>query len=416
MIKTFLFIFIWLFSLVIASVYTYENPEKIEIVKQFIQKAKNPVVKLEKSKIQEIPGNSFIVELSKEITFTEKTAFAVHDKNILSFNEEFLKIYTQSGFLISNLQVQKLNLPKVFTTAKNGGVKTIFNYNNNEFALISSLKKKCFYSSIVSLNSGEELFKTKCLPSKKIDYNGLGSSHIHHNNKILLSIGAPEQRSSEIRDLAQDNNSVFGKILEINKADLDKIIKNEKNNLDLEIFSTGHRNPQGLTKIGDNFFSVEHGPKGGDELNKIKKGYNYGWPNVSYGTKYTYDDEGRAYEISHEDNQFEEPLFALVPSVGISGLNTCPTKLKKYYKKPCLLALSLYGNSLRPGRSIIIYLLNNKMEKIHSIEKILIRDDLKLRHFVTNSKNELYEDENGSIYVSADNKGIFKLSFIEFRN
>mgnify|MGYP007000370738 len=74
------------------------------------------------------------------------------------------------------------------------------------------------------------------------------------------------------------------------------------------------------------------------------------------------------------------------------------------------------GNKLRPGRSMIIYLLNEKMNKVHSIEKIYLRDDLKLRHFVTSSKNELYEDINGNIYVSADKKGIYKLSFIDFLN
>ena len=79
------------------------------------------------------------------------------------------------------------------------------------------------------------------------------------------------------------------------------------------------------------------------------------------------------------------------------------------------MALSLYGNSLRRGRSILIYLLNEKMDKVHSIEKIFLRDHLKLRHFVTNSKNELFEDKNGNIYISADKQGIYKLSFIEFR-
>tara|TARA_B100001123_G_C14798397_1_gene823377 strand:- start:49 stop:693 length:645 start_codon:yes stop_codon:yes gene_type:complete len=214
---------------------------------------------------------------------------------------------------------------------------------------------------------------------------------------------------------------MFGKILEINKKDLDKIINNEESKLSVKIFSMGHRNPQGLTKINESFFSVEHGPRGGDELNRIIKGKNYGWPKVSYGTKYIYDDNGKPYEMSHEDNQFEEPLFALVPSVGISALNTCPRKLKEYYKKPCLLALSLYGNTLRPGRSIIIYLLNNNMDQVHSIEKIHLGADLKvdylkLRHFVTNSRNELYEDSKGNIYASVDRKGIYKLSFKYFRN
>ena len=209
---------------------------------------------------------------------------------------------------------------------------------------------------------------------------------------------------------------MFGKIIEINKTDIDRVIANEESNLSLKIFSTGHRNPQGLTKINDSFFSVEHGPLGGDELNKLIKDKNYGWPAVSYGTQYLYDEAGKSYEISHENNKFEEPLFALVPSVGISALNNCPTKLKKFYKKPCLLALSLYGNNLRPGRSIIIYLLNKKMDKVHSVEQIYLKNNLLFRHFVTNTKNKLYEDENGDIYVSADKMGIYKLSFVDFRN
>tara|TARA_B100000029_G_scaffold502664_1_gene578316 strand:- start:711 stop:1964 length:1254 start_codon:yes stop_codon:yes gene_type:complete len=416
--KKFLIFIIWLFSLIIVSFYTYEHPETIERIKHYIKFNKEPDIKLEKSDIQKVVANSFSVEFSKVISLSEKTAFIIHDERVLKFNKNDLKIYTQNGYLIKNLKFEKLNLPDAFTTQRNGGIKTIFIHNNNEFALISATKTNCFYAAIVSLDSGEELFKTKCLTGskKETDFNGLGSSNIHHKNKILLSIGAPEQASSKIRMLAQDNQSVFGKIVEINQNDVDKIISGEEENLNLKIFSMGHRNPQGLTKIKDSFFSVEHGPLGGDELNKIIKDKNYGWPIVSYGTQYLYDESGKSYKISHENNAFEEPLFALVPSVGISSLNNCPEILKNFYKKPCLLALSLYGNNLRPGRSIIIYLLNNKMNQVHSVEQIHLKNDLLFRHFVTNSKNELYEDEKGNIYVSADKVGIYKLSFVDFRN
>ena len=79
------------------------------------------------------------------------------------------------------------------------------------------------------------------------------------------------------------------------------------------------------------------------------------------------------------------------------------------------MALSLYGNNLRPGKSLIIFLLNKTINQVHSIEQIYLGDGLKLRHFVTNAKNELYEDSNGSIYVSADKKGIYKIDFIKIR-
>lgn len=411
-------VFIWILSLIATSLYIHERPELIEIIKYYVKEYKNPEVKQQDISVQKVEANSFIVEYSNIISFEERTAFITHDENILKFDDSSLNIYTQNGYLIKNLKSQKLNLPEVFTKQRNGGVKTIFIHNNFKFALISALKEKCFYASIVSLESAKEIFKTKCLNDerKNIDFNGLGSSNIHFQDKILLSIGAPEQLSSKIRKLAQDINFKYGKILEIKKSDLNKIIENSQKNINLEVYSMGHRNPQGMTKINTNIFSVEHGPKGGDELNKIIKGKNYGWPEVSYGTQYSYDENGKSYKINHENNKFEEPLFAFVPSVGISGLSTCPSILKEYYKKPCLIALSLFGNFHRPGKSLIIYLLNEKMDKVHSIEKIFIRDDLKLRHFVTNSKNEIFEDDTGSIYISADKKGIFKFSFTEFRN
>ena len=76
----------------------------------------------------------------------------------------------------------------------------------------------------------KEIFKTKCLPGikKNTDFNGLGSSNTHLNNKIYLSIGTPEQSSQEIAILAQDKNSMFGKILEIDKMMLRKNWKHNK--------------------------------------------------------------------------------------------------------------------------------------------------------------------------------------------
>ena len=55
------------------------------------------------------------------------------------------------------------------------------------------------------------------------------------------------------------------------------------------------------------------------------------------------------------------------------------------------------------------------MNSVNSIEKIYLGEGLRLRHFVTNSKNELYEDDKGYIYVSADKIGIYKIGFEKFR-
>ena len=412
--KTILTIITCISFFIIGVMYGYENPERVALIKMKFKKQFSPKISEEKGPLQKAFANSYNVEFYKIISLTEKTAFIINEKKN---GNNFFTIYTQDGFVLQNFEQKKLKLPNFFSIKKKGGIKTIFTYKNNAFALISSKNNSCYYASIVFLKNAKEIFKTKCLPNEIIDYNGLGSSNIHLESSILLSIGTPEGHSHEIASLAQNRDSMYGKIVEISKNELDKIINNQLDYLNPKIFSLGHRVPQGLTKIGENLFSAEHGPRGGDELNKIIRGKNYGWPIVSYGIKYIMiDSSERFFKISHEKNGFEEPFFALVPSVGISALNKCPNILNNYYKKPCLMALSLYGNGLRPGRSIIIFLLNEKMDKVHSTEKIFLRDDLKLRHFVTNSKNELFEDENGDIYISADKKGIYRISFVDFFN
>jgi glucose/arabinose dehydrogenase len=244
----------------------------------------------------------------------------------------------------------------------------------------------------------------------------LGSSNVHLDESILIALGTPEKHLSKNSLLAQENSSMFGKILEIKKKDLNEVSEKNTKELKIKIFSKGHRVPQGLTILNNKVFNVEHGPKGGDELNQVVKDKNYGWPVVSYGTNYLKDSggDGKSIKVNHEEGNYEEPLFAFVPSVGISALNNCPFVLKNYYKKPCLIALSLYGNNLRKGHSLIIFLLNENLDKIQSIEKIFL-NNLVLRHFVTDKKNIIYEDNKGAIYISADKKGIYKIEFTDFR-
>ena len=419
MAKKFIIIFtLWLLTVLLTAIWTFENPEKIEIIKSKFKKEKIPEVKLSDKNTQEFIANSFSVKVEKVLDLSEKTAFMIYKDKKDIFDEKKLEIFTQNGVMIKNLEPKKINLPDNFTLQRNGGIKTIISYKEKRIALISSREKNCFFASLFLINDKKELFRSACLPevAKNNDFNGLGSSNIHLENKILFSLGTPEKHASKNSLLAQSDNSKFGKILQIKKDNLNNSIDNSSNKLEIGIFSKGHRVPQGLTLLNNEVFNVEHGPKGGDELNKVKEGKNFGWPKVSYGTNYLKDDggDGSSFSVNHEQNNFEEPLFAFVPSVGISSLNNCPQVIRDYYKKNCLIALSLYGNNLRKGHSLIIFLLNDKLNKVESIEKIQL-GNLVLRHFVTDDKNILYEDKIGNIYVSADKKGIYKIKFYNFR-
>ena len=85
-----------------------------------------------------------------------------------------------------------------------------------------------------------------------------------------------------------------------------------------EIWSYGHRNVQGIAinqTTGD-VWADEHGPQGGDELNLIQKGRNYGWPVIGFGVNYT---TGKAIHSGTMRDGMEQPTQIWVPSIGISG-------------------------------------------------------------------------------------------------
>ena len=420
--KFFFVLLFWFCSLLTVSIYTYEHPEKIEEIKNIYKKNEKPNVEMQSTtKIETIQftANSYNLNVQKILSIEHKTSFVTYldpHKNS-KFNKDNLILFTQNGFKINKTISEKLNLPNYFTLEKNGGVKTIIAFKDNYIALISGKEKKCAFAALVNTTNGKELFRTRCLPEdpKNNDFNGLGSSNVHTDNEIYFTLGTPEKNISKNSQLAQKDESFFGKVLKINKLNLSNAIIG-KENLKIKVFSKGHRVPQGLTKLNNILYSVEHGPKGGDELNLLLENGNYGWPNVSYGTNYLkiQGGDGRSIPVNHENNNYIEPLYAFLPSIGISALNNCPKKIREFYKKKCLIALSLYGNSLRAGHSIIIFLLNEKQNQLNSLE-IIPLGNLALRHFVTNKKNELFEDHDGNIYLSADKKGIYKVSFVNFR-
>jgi len=86
-----------------------------------------------------------------------------------------------------------------------------------------------------------------------------------------------------------------------------------------EIWTYGHRNMQGLLRhpVTGDLWETEHGPQGGDEVNVIKAGSNYGWPVIGYGVNYG---SGAAIHTGTHREGMQQPLHIWVPSIGVSGL------------------------------------------------------------------------------------------------
>jgi glucose/arabinose dehydrogenase len=149
-------------------------------------------------------------------------------------------------------------------------------------------------------------------------WNGAGGAAVKlafgTDGKLYLGTGAT-------RDTAgQDTASLRGKILRLND---DGSIPADNPFVGMEgyrpeIYSVGHRNPSGLAvnPATAEMWSVEYGPNGGDEINIIGAGKNYGWPLVSYGRDYT----GPFISPAPWMEGMEGPVASFIPGISPSGL------------------------------------------------------------------------------------------------
>ena len=129
-------------------------------------------------------------------------------------------------------------------------------------------------------------------------------------------------------ELAQDPNSHLGKLVRV-----------DSESGAAEILALGFRNPQGLARDADgNLWETEHGPRGGDELNLLEPGGNYGWPYASYGLGAIGGDTG-------EHAGFAKPAFAWNPAIGVSSVIVNDAGAFPLWKDD-LLAASLTGACL----------------------------------------------------------------------
>lgn len=152
--------------------------------------------------------------------------------------------------------------------------------------------------------------------SRDTAYHFGGRLQFANDGTLFISLGEGFKYMQE----AQNTQITHGKIIRINA---DGTIPADNPFADgtggkPEIYSYGHRNVQGLyyDKASGTLYETEHGPKGGDELNIIKPGANYGWPKITYGVNY----DGTIITEKTEAEGMEQPLTYWVPSIAPSGL------------------------------------------------------------------------------------------------
>ncbi len=250
---------------------------------------------------------------------------------------------------------------------------------------VSKQEKDCKYFSLYRARINDENLKFEKLfdPNKciKNNYGGrISFGDVNNKSGIILTTGATEEDAIK----AQDNNSHLGKILFF-----------EENNFQPEIISKGHRNPQGLFVEDTLILSTEHGPYGGDEINKISIGNNYGWPIASYGDNYDFDigNQDYSFKKSHRDSGFTEPVFTFVPSIGISEIIKIPNNFSKYWKN------NFFVGSLNGG-SLYRIKFDKNFDKVIFSEKITLLDRIRDITYIEKINSfALAMEDHGEIWI-----------------
>lgn len=154
-----------------------------------------------------------------------------------------------------------------------------------------------------------------------VDFYRPGSIHFgcrivfDNSGHIYFSIG--ERGTSEhAQDITRPNGKVH-RLYDDGRIPEDNPFVNVKNAFP-SIWSYGNRNPQGLDlhPLTGELWETEHGPRGGDELNLIQKGKNYGWPIITYGMNY----DGSPITDLTEKEGLEQPIYYWLPSIAVCGI------------------------------------------------------------------------------------------------
>ncbi len=187
------------------------------------------------------------------------------------------------------------------------------------------------------------------------------------------------------RPAAQDNSRHEGSVVRISKTGkaLTDNPFSAQDGAQPEIWSFGHRNPQGAAvDVQGRLWVVEHGAKGGDEVNLVRKGANYGWPVISYGEHYS----GAKIGEGTSRHGMEQPEFYWDPSIAPSGM-------------------MFYSGKLWPEWRGNIFVGSLKFDYVSRLTGKPLREVEKIRGSGTKRVRDVREGPAGAIWFLSEDKG-----------
>lgn len=427
---------IWLISILASIAWTYENPEKIKNLKNILKydlsigkiykdfksnKINDEQILKDQIKRVEIDTayNHVILDHYTVPVYSSYGGIAQIDNDILYLSGDsdlfLLQEKETNNFKFKKISVAKIDNKKDIFVKNNEkkvgnyaerffGIKDILVDNfrgfENKLLFASSLEynetKDCYTvgvyftqinnTQIFEISEWRNIFSTKKCLTIDITTNprfaaaSAGGRIIKLDaNHILLSIGDFYADGVNGPALSQDLTNMYGKMIKIN-------VKNSN----YEIFSFGHRNPQGLyIDQNNNIFSTEHGPTYGDELNYISQNNNYGWPLATYGTNYKSSDAYKKKQANknkktwplditeNSHNSFTKPLFSWGNTIGISNIIVYENNYFSKWNKNLIISTLASNQLIRMNfdyeKQSIIYKENIKIGK--RIRDIISMDD-----------------------------------------
>ena len=220
---------------------------------------------------------------------------------------------------------------------------------------------------------------------------------LHYGSRILfdktgnLIFSTGERSDKETRPQAQFLNSSLGKIIRIT-TDGKPAAGNPLASIDSarpELYSYGHRNVQGLAlhpTTGD-LWETEFGPKGGDEVNRVEAGKNYGWPTITYGLEYSGDKVGDAIQ---QKEGLEQPVYYWDPVISPSGITFYSSDSIPEWKDN----LFISGLSSTQITRLVI-----KDNKVVGEERLLADEKKRFRDITMGKDGAMYAvTDDGSLY------------------
>ena len=344
--------------------------------------------------------NSIIVD---ETNYEMELVF--EDKNIIwsieFFEDNSILAAVKSGSIFHYKDGEKTEikgLPEIYLRGQGGLMDLAFHPNFKE--------NRWLYFSYASEYEGEKGGNTTIARAKLIEdslegleilYKGTPNStkgqhfggRLEFDNEgyLYFAIGDRGNRNVNPQDLSLDGGKIY-RINDDGSIPMDNPFFDTPN-ARKAIYSYGHRNPQGMFKhpLTGKIWTNEHGPRGGDEINIIRKGKNYGWPKITYGINYS----GTTITKNKSLPGMEQPLYYWLPSIAPSCFEYISSDIYPNWK-----------GSLLAGALVFKY-----------VERIGLKDD----KVVYRSKiaeglgrpRDVRQGPDGLIYVSIENKGVYKI-------